>query len=275
MTDTDCMDQIIAAADAPLLTRADERVLFPLAQAGDAAARDRCITSNLRLVIAIATRYQQHGLELPDLIQEGTIGLMRAVETFDVERGTAFSTHATWWIRQSIQRAIYCRGRAIRLPVHVYEARAKALRAANQLTVTDQDADATAIAALSGISVQRLAGLFATPDTTSLDAPHDRVNGDPYTLADLIPAPELALDEQVVQIEAQERLAAALTALDARSRRVLELRYGLGGQAPHTLDATGAQLDPPVCRERVRQIERDALRALRATAGQYGLVGLL
>ena len=272
---TDCMDQIIAAADAPLLTRTDERVLFPLAQAGDAAARERCITANLRLVIAIAARYQHNGLELPDLIQEGTIGLLRAVAGFDATRDIAFSTYATNWIRQAIQRAIYCRGRAIRLPVHVHETCAKARRAANQLAVDSGDTDTAAIAAVSGISAQRLATLFALPDTTSLDAPHDRTNGDPYTLAELIPAPETALEEQVVQVEQQARLAAALATLDARSRRVLELRYGLNGAPPHTLDATGAQLDPPVCRERVRQLERDALRALRATAAACGLVGLL
>lgn len=275
MTDTDCIGQIIAAADAPLLTRTDERVLFPLAQAGDAAARERCITSNLRLVIAIAAKWQHHGLELPDLIQEGTIGLMRAVETFDVERGTAFSTHATWAIRQAIQRAIYCRGRAIRLPVHVYEAQHRLAKATNQFEVDGSAATPAALTAATGLSAHRQSALFALPDTTSLDAPHDRANGDPYTLADLIPAPELALEEQVLHTEQQTRLAAALATLDARSRRVLELRYGLNGAPPHTLDATGAQLDPPVCRERVRQIEREALTMLRATAGQYGLVGLL
>ena len=275
MTDTDCMDQIIAQAAAPLLSRAEERALFPLAQAGDAAARERCVAAYLRLVIALAARYQHNGLELPDLIQEGTIGLLRAVAGFDATRDIAFSTYATNWIRQAIQRAIHCRGRAIRLPVHVHETCAKARRAANQLAVDGQEADTAAIAAVSGISAQRLATLFALPDTTSLDAPHDRTNGDPYTLAELIPAPETALEDAVVQAEQQYLLAQALATLDARARFVLELRYGLNGHAPHTLEAVGARLDPPLTRERARQIERDALCTLRETAAACGLVGLL
>lgn len=279
MTDTDCMDQIIAQAAAPLLSRAEARVLFPLAQAGDAAAHERCVAANLRLVIAIAARYQHNGLELPDLIQEGTIGLLRAVAGFDATRDIAFSTYATNWIRQAIQRAIHCRGRAIRLPVHVHETCAKARRAANQLAVDGQDADTAAITAVSGISAQRLATLFALPDTTSLDAPHDRTNGDPYTLAELIPAPSPALEDAVAEADwhvyQRAQVTAALATLDARARFVLELRYGLNGHAPHTLEAVGARLDPPLTRERARQIERDALRTLRETAAACGLVGLL
>jgi RNA polymerase primary sigma factor len=275
MTDTDCMDQIIAQAAAPLLSRAEERALFPLAQAGDAAAHERCVVANLRLVIAIAARYQHNGLELPDLIQEGTIGLMRAIADFDATRDIAFSTYATNWIRQAIQRAIYCRGRAIRLPVHVHETCAKARRAANQLAVDGQAADAAAIAAVSGISAQQLETLFALPDTTSLDAPHDRANGDPYTLAELIPAPETALEDAVAEADwhvyQRAQVTAALATLDERARFVLELRYGFIDGQRHTLEEVGQALG--MTRERARQIEAKALTALRETAAACGLVG--
>ena len=248
----------------PLLTREEERELARRKDAGDNEARQRLIESNLRLVMSVARNYARADVPLLDLIQEGNLGLMRAVEKFDYTLGYKLSTYATWWIRQSITRALVDQGRTIRLPIHVAEEVRKLLRSRRQLaqklnrepTLTELAADAKQ----SEDRVRELLELIETP--VSLETPV----GDGESLyGDLLedaraPAPlELTAD----RARAKE-LVEALATLEPRLRRVVSLRFGLDGSKPYTLDEIGA--DVGVTRERVRQLEARALRELRLAA---------
>jgi len=264
--------------NATLLTADDERALAERMQAGDEAARTELITRNLRLVHAIANAWQGRGVELDDLVQEGTIGLMRAVEKFDATKGHKFSTYATWWIRQAVTRAIAQRARLIRLPVHMHDRVCRVARVRARLALElGREATAGEIAAAAGLSRPQLAAALAAAlaaiEPVSLDAAiGDGRPGDPLCRMDMIAADTEPPDQAVAQAEAAERIAAALMDLSERARLVIQLRYGLGYE-PHTLEATGAVLG--VTRERARQIERDAMQILRAGAGAHGLAGLL
>jgi RNA polymerase primary sigma factor len=253
----------------PLLTREQERELARRKDEGDEWAKRRLVECNLRLVMSITRNYVNSGVPLLDLIQEGNLGLMRAVEKFDYRRGFKLSTYATWWIRQAVTRAIADQGRTIRLPVHVVDQVRRAKRAKRVLTQKlNRDPLPEEIAAESGIELERVHELFdLVEDPLSLETPV----GDGESLyADLLVDENAAQpDDALAEVRCGVELEEALTALDARMRHVVELRFGLNGHLPQTLEEVGNELG--VTRERVRQLESRALRELQSVAPELRL----
>jgi RNA polymerase primary sigma factor len=253
-----------AIGDGRLLTAGEERELAQRKDAGDEAAKAKLIESNLRLVMSITRNYTKAGVPLLDLIQEGNLGLIRAVEKFDWRLGFKLSTYATWWIRQAVARALADQGRTIRLPVHVAEQARKMLRSRRILTQKlNRDPTVEEIAKDSGFTPQRVQELFElVEDPVSLETPV----GDGESLyGDLIEdihgdQPDAATAKLLRSVE----LAQALLHLNPRMRRVLTMRFGLEGNQPRTLEEVGADLG--ITRERVRQLESRALRELRNVA---------
>jgi RNA polymerase primary sigma factor len=255
--------------DGPLLTAQEERELARRKDMGDEDAKRKLIESNLRLVMSITRNYVNSGVPLLDLIQEGNLGLIRAVEKFDYRMGFKLSTYATWWIRQAVTRAIADQGRTIRLPVHVVDQVRRVMRARRVLTQKlNRDPTPAEIAKESGFELKRVNELLdLVEDPVSLETPvgdGDSMYGD--MIEDVhSDQPDAVLAELLRGLELQT----ALDGLADRMRHVLELRFGLSGATPKTLEEVGTELG--VTRERVRQLESRALRELQTAAPELRL----
>jgi RNA polymerase nonessential primary-like sigma factor len=255
---------------SPLLTAEEEVHFSRLALKGDEAARKRMIESNLRLVVKIARRYLNRGLALLDLIEEGNLGLMRAVEKFDPERGFRFSTYATWWIRQTIERAIMNQTRTIRLPIHIVKELNVYLRAARQLTQQlDHEPTPEEIAELVDKPIDDVKKMISLNEkVTSVDTPVGRDDSKP--LLETIPG-EANMDpaEQLSEENLRQHIEMWLDELTENQREVISRRFGLRGYDRATLEEVGVEIG--LTRERVRQIQVEGLKALRKIMERHGL----
>jgi RNA polymerase nonessential primary-like sigma factor len=257
----------------PLFTPEEELKVATQAKAGDFSARQAMIEHNLRLVVSIAKTYMHRGLPLPDLIEEGNLGLMHALDKFEPERGFRFSTYATWWIRQSVEKALMNQVRTVRLPVHVIREINQVLRATRflekALGAQGRAPDLEDIASLTGKSVEDIADALALAEhTTSLDAPRDLDPGS--SLLDFISDDRSAApDQEVEKSQLEEMLRSWLKNLKEDQRMVITRRYGLDNQEPATLEGLAKELG--LSKERIRQIQQESLIKLKKHLSSHGL----
>ena len=262
----DALQQFLdGIAQTPLLSADEEIVLAKRIERGDLDAKDHMTRANLRLVVSIAKRYRNQGLPFLDIIQEGTIGLVRAVEKFDYRKGFKFSTYATWWIRQAVARALADKARTIRMPVHVVEKLNKIGRIERKLlSEFGREPTIDEVAReleLESDEVEHIKRSAQAPVSLEKPVGDEEESEFGHFLADeTAPAPDEAAETQL----RKETLSRVLQTLSLRERRVLEMRYGLDGQHPRTLDEVGRTFN--VTRERVRQIENQCLKKLQALA---------
>ncbi len=253
---------------APLLSKEEEIHYGRLARDGDPIARKRMIESNLRLVVKIARRYIRSGLAILDLIEEGNLGLMRAVEKFDPDRGFRFSTYSAWWIQQNIERAIMCQTRTIRLPVHIVKRLNKCLRAGRTLAKNlDHEPTADEIAEAAGKTLEEVEKVLRLNErVVSIDMPlSEQVN---KPILDTLGGDQNDPIEFISQSKLQKNLENWLSALNQKQRAVVERRFGLNNFDPMTLDETGIEIG--LTRERVRQLQAEALKLLRSHIESQG-----